>query len=101
ESATFHFDDVAKHRRSENDELRQLRSVIAMVVEHPEGLAWPDRVTIEVSKHLLTPLESLVQEENDGDALVCQVRLLPQCRLDGSPAVLAVVDYKSGSHRHV
>src|SRR5689334_174289 len=69
-----------------------------MVVKHTKGLARSDRVAIQVSKHLLAPLQPLVQEEHYGDALVRQVWLLPQRRLDGSAAVLPIVDDESGGH---
>lgn len=58
-------------------------------------------MSVEVGEHLLAAPQATVQEEDDRDGLVGQVRVLPDRGLNGGPAVLPVVDDEAGVHRDV
>ena len=55
-------------------------------------------MSIEIGEHLLTAFEALVDEEDYGDALVCEIRTFSDRGLDGGPAMLAVVNYNLTVH---
>ena len=75
------------------------RHLVAVVVQDAERLGRADRVPVEVGEHLLAARQSHVQEEDDGDVLVAELRVLCERLLDAGPAVLAVVDHEPGRHR--
>ena len=78
-----------------------MRSVIPMVVEDAQRFRGPHRVTVQVCEHLLRALQPAIQKEDDRDALVSEIRILPQRVLDGRPTVLSIVDEELRLHRNM
>jgi hypothetical protein len=63
-----------------------------MVVQNIERPGWFDCVTIEVSEHLLAPLEPRIGVDDDRDVLVAQFRMFRKSTLKRFKAMLSVVD---------
>ena len=76
-----------------------MSAAIPGVVKEAEGAGWPYAVAIEVSEHLLATSETDVEEEDDSDGLVAELRLFSQRNFDGRPTVLSVIDDEAGLHR--
>ncbi len=77
-----------------------------MVVEGTNGIVRPDRVFVQIRKHLLTAFEVFVDEEQYGDVVVPQLMGFFDRLFDGRPAVLAIVDqylcvHREGEHAEV
>ena len=71
---------------------REPRQVVAVVVEDVEGLRGLMGEAVEVGEHLLEPVEVLRLEEEDGDLVLSELRVLVERGGDSGAAVLPVVD---------
>lgn len=94
----LHLYNILQPRQLADEPPSDGRKRVSVVIQNPDGRRRPDRMSIEVREHLLTPLESPIHEQHNCNGFVAQRRILVKSLLDGRSPMLPVVHNEPSRH---